>query len=89
MSNAIEVLIAIERTCDDNHVHQPLVNGRAGFAAIYPQALCQAMCKGLVKQLHMKTCNVKSLLKLQLGDKVGPVPEQEENIADMEKHGTT
>ena len=85
MSNANEILLAISRKCDGSHVHQPLLDGRAGFAAIYPPALCQAMCKGLVKQLHMKKGNVKSLLKLQIGDKVGPVPEQEENLAYMEK----
>ena len=68
MSNASEILTAIGRTCDGNHVHQPLLDGRAGFAAIYPQALCQAMCKGLVKQLHMKKCNDTSLLKLQIGN---------------------
>ena len=89
MSNANEILTAIDRTCDDSRAHQPLLDGRAGLAAIYPPALCQAMCKGLVKQLHMKKGNVKSLLKLQIGDKVGPVPEQEGNIADMEKHGVT
>ena len=39
----------------------------------------------MVRQLHMKQGNVKSLLKLQVGDKVGPVPEQEDNLADMER----
>ena len=85
MSSATEILSAINRTCDGTHVHQQLLDGRAGYAAIYPPALCQAMCKGLTRQLHMKHGHIKSLLRVQAGDKIGPAPEQEENPADMEK----
>ena len=85
MSNAKEILAAISRKCDGEHLHQPLLSGRAGPAAVYPPALCQAMCRGLVRQLHMQKGNVKSLLKLQKGDTIGEAPEQEENIPEMEK----
>ena len=85
MSNAEEILLAISTKCDGAHAHQQLVNGRAGPAAIYPPALCQAICKGLVKQLHLRRSNLKSLLSLKKGDKVWAAPDQEENLAEMEK----
>ena len=47
MSNAEEILKAISRKCDGTHLHQPLLEGRAGPAAKYPPALCQAMCMGV------------------------------------------
>ena len=81
MSNSKEIIEAIDRACDGKHTHQPLLNGRAGPAAIYPPTLCQAICKGLVKQLPMQNGNVKSLLRLKKGDTVGDTPEQEENVA--------
>ena len=85
MSNAEEILLAISTKCDGRHAHQHLVDGRAGSAAIYPPALCQAICKGLAKQLHLRRSSLKSLLGLKKGDKIGAAPEQEDNLADMEK----
>ena len=54
MSSASDILTEIGKTCDNSHVHQQLLSGRAGPAAVYPPAWCRAMCKGLIKQLHMK-----------------------------------
>ena len=85
MSNARDILIAIGKKCDGSHTHQPLLSGRAGPAAVYPPALCQAMCKGLVRQLHMQRGSVKPLLQLQKGDTIGTAPEQEVDISEMEK----
>ena len=36
--------------CVGGHDHVPLMGGRAAKAAIYPPALCRAICKGLIKQ---------------------------------------
>ena len=85
MSNAEEILLAISKKCDKSHTHQQLVDGRAGPAAIYPPALCKAICKGLVKQLQLKRSNLKSLLSLKKGDKMYEAPEQEDNLEEMQK----
>ena len=85
MSNAEEILLAISKKCDGKHTHQQLVDGRAGPAAIYPPALCKAICKGLEKQLQLRRSNLKSLLSLKKGDKLYEAPEQEENLEEMQK----
>ena len=36
----------LARTCPRYHVHVPLVGGRAAGAAIYPEKLCMAICRG-------------------------------------------
>ena len=36
--------------CDDSHVHQHLVGGRAAKAQEYPDKLCRAICRGLANQ---------------------------------------
>ena len=36
--------------CDGGHAHIPLVGGRASGAQVYPQALCEAICKGVAMQ---------------------------------------
>ena len=65
--------------CDGSHIHQPLVNGRAGPAAVYPPALCRAICRGLVKQIHMNKAKVKTLLR---------VDESMENHTSQKKRKT-
>ena len=38
------------KKCDGSHDHVPLMEGRAAGAAIYPQGLCEAICRGISKQ---------------------------------------
>ena len=40
----------LRKTCDGDHQHQPLVDGRATDAARYPPALCKAICRGVAKE---------------------------------------
>ena len=40
----------LNRKCKDNHVHIPLVGGRASACQQYPSALCEAICRGVAKQ---------------------------------------
>ena len=64
LSNSGEILRELKVKCDGSHTHQHLVGGRAGPAAVYPPALCRAICRGLVKQIHLKEARVKTLLRV-------------------------
>ena len=58
---------------------------RAKAAAIYPEGLCRAICKGLVEQLRMDKAEVKSLLKVGVETKVGESPEEENHEEEVSK----
>ena len=49
-SSAPRILDELDVRCPHNHKHQHLVGGRARAAAEYPDGLCEAICRGLVKQ---------------------------------------
>ena len=53
MSRIRYIIQELDRKCTRDHNHVPLVGGRAAGAAIYPQALCEAMCRGNAKQKRM------------------------------------
>ena len=40
----------LNRKCDGGHSHVPLVAGRAAAAQVYPDMLCEAICRGVVDQ---------------------------------------
>ena len=83
MSNAEEVLEGLQGLCKGGHIHQHLVQGRAGPAAIYPPGLCRASCRGLVRQLELNRGQLRSLLKVMAVDTVGAKrPEEEEDDHD-------
>ena len=50
LSSSWCILEQLSLCCDNSHVHQQLIGGRAAKAALYPPALCKAICRGLVKQ---------------------------------------
>ena len=41
----------LERKCDRNHLHARLQGNRTGQAAIYPNKLIDAVCKGIHEQI--------------------------------------
>ena len=49
MTNSRAMGRELERKCNGAHEHQPLVDGRASAASRYPQGLCRAICRGIVK----------------------------------------
>ena len=53
MSSSRYIIQELDRKCTGDHDHVPLVGGRAAGAAIYPQALCEAICRGTAKQKKM------------------------------------
>ena len=50
VSNGWCLLEELSRRCPGDHKHQGLIGGRASAAAEYPTGLCNALCKGLVRQ---------------------------------------
>ena len=44
------------------HVHQPLLDGRAKSAARYPEGLCRAICRGLVKEHMQQTMHLRAVM---------------------------
>ena len=79
LSNSNEILRELGKLCPGDHVHQPLVGGRAEKAAAYPEGLCRAICRGLVKQMDQEKGHLKQLMKLSATDVVREVPEDEED----------
>ena len=79
MSNSNEILKELGRLCPGDHVHQHLVSGRAERAAVYPEGLCRAICRGLVRQMEVQRGQVLQLLNLSAADVVKDVPEDEES----------
>ena len=65
MTNCHEIAEELNRRCDGSHEHQQLISGRAAGAARYPDGLCIAVCKGLMKAMRNKAMNVKPLMSLQ------------------------
>ena len=80
MTSSPETARNLTRRCDRSHWHQPLVNGRASKAALCPEGLCRAICKGLVKQIDLDEKEVKMLMSLMAKDVVhGETPTEEED----------
>ena len=52
--NSIHIAAELQRRCSGEHQHEPLTNGRAAKAAIYPPELCRALIRGLKKHLRAK-----------------------------------
>ena len=50
MTNSWCIATELDKKCDRMHEHTTLMSGRAAAAAVYPPALCNAICKGLQKQ---------------------------------------
>ena len=43
----------LERPCPRDHVHEPLMGGRAKAAQVYPPGLCAAVVAGFAEQLRV------------------------------------
>ena len=62
MTSCPAIARELARLCPRDHKHVPLVGGRAAGAAIYPEKLCIAICRGLAAQKREdKTRTIHSL----------------------------
>ena len=79
LTSSAEIARNLDKRCDKSHWHQPLVSGRAVKAGEYSQGLCQAICRGLVKQIELDHKNLRMLLNLRATDIVhGDMPQEED-----------
>ena len=58
MNNSPCIAMQLRKRCPNRqggskHQHVQLSNGRAAAAQIYPPQLCQAICRGLVRQIEV------------------------------------
>ena len=54
----------LSRRCDTSHKHVQLMGGRAAAVAIYPEGLCEAICRGLAAQKRQERLNIISSLPM-------------------------
>jgi len=71
MTNSKEIASELKRKCRGEHAHGHLMGKRAQEAAIYPEALCKAICRGLLKEMRNSTLKVKPLMSIRHYDNVG------------------
>ena len=69
MTNSRTLGAELKRKCDNSHEHQPLVDGRAKAAARYPEGLCRAICRGIVKLKMERDKGVRVVAELPVGDR--------------------
>jgi hypothetical protein len=50
MTSSQFLLKELDKRCPGGHKHVALVGGRASAAQVYPDLLCEAICKGVVQQ---------------------------------------
>ena len=67
MTNSRSIAKELGRRCPGLHAHQPLLDGRAKSAARYPDGLCRAICRGLVKEKMQQTMNLRSVMEVGEG----------------------
>ncbi len=58
------IAIELDKRCDGGHAHLPLVGGRATAAQVYPDMLCEAICRGVVNQKKFDKSNTVTTSKL-------------------------
>ena len=54
-------VVELNRKCDGGHDHVPLMAGRAAAAQVYPEMLCEACCRGVVRQKKFESARRGSL----------------------------
>ena len=64
MTNSWHIAKELNVRCDGGHDHQALIGAqRAREAQVYPEGLCRAICKGLVKERQQRKGNTMPLLR--------------------------
>ena len=61
MTNCTEIKEELGTKCDGGHEHQPLMSGRAAAPARYPEGVCKAVSRGLLKAMKNKGQHVNKL----------------------------
>ncbi|MDA8583908.1 hypothetical protein N9L68_06725 [bacterium] len=64
MTNSRAIAKESGRRCPGLHSYQPLVDGRAKSVARYPEGLCRAISRGLVKEKMQQTMHLRSVMEV-------------------------
>ena len=70
LSNSMATFAELDRRCPGCSRHVQLLSGRAAKAAIYPRALCQAVCRGLKTQMEV---DYEDMIAIPIKAEEGPV----------------
>ena len=70
MTNSRLIADELSIKCDKSHTHQPLLQNRAKEAQVYPPGLCQAVCRGLLKEKKLRKGGAIPLMRIILTDKI-------------------
>ena len=65
MTSASSIADELDCICSGDHVHQRIISGRRSRAAqVYPEQLCDAILRGLAKQLTLEESELASSRKV-------------------------
>ena len=87
MTNSRALGKELSRRCDGKHEHQSLTDGRAASAARYPEELCRAICRGIVKEKMERKRGVRVVgeVDLKMLSRFGfPAGESKRKRVDLE-----
>ena len=69
LTNIPEAKTELGVMCDKSHEHQQLIAGRAKKAEIYPEGLCKAICRTVMKLKERLKANLEHVFTVMSGDK--------------------
>ena len=84
MTNCPEIAEELRKRCSGRHIHQQLINGRAKEAGKYPEELCRAICRGLMRAMEMQVMNIRHLMTVSKEDAIGMDTEKERGVGHEE-----
>ena len=61
MTNSRALGQELNKKCDHTHEHQSLVDGRAAAAVRYPEGLCRAICRGIIKEKMERSLGIRAV----------------------------
>ncbi|MDA8582760.1 hypothetical protein N9L68_00975 [bacterium] len=84
VTNSWWIADALNRRCNGNHAHVPLLDGKALQAAEYPAEMCRAICRGLLREKDDRAMHVSPVLSIRSLQKGTKLPNAEEHHDEEE-----
>ena len=78
MTNSAEIARELGRKCEGKHDHQQLVGGRAESSANYPEELCRAICRGLIREQKQTVMDVRAVCEVSIDSGSRKIPDPED-----------
>jgi len=69
----------LQKRCDRSHAHQRLLDGRAQHAQLFPEELCRAISRGLVKERRNRVMNISRVTEVSLRKCMKHIPDADEH----------